>query len=300
MSNLLKLHVLMPTFNRADLLDQTLRQVLNQDCDESLWKLTVIDNASTDKTKEILKKYSNLNNNFEFIINPRNVGLFGNLNNCIDFAETQKFMIIHSDDSVVENFIPKALETIKNLEDTDLIIGPSKAYLLESNESLENWHSSELFTQGINKIDNFQFFNSLIKGSSNFIFAPSVIYDKNFFGADLRYSENYSFTSDFDLWLKVSLKKCTIGIYTEPLVICNIHPKRLSHLYAKTMRLEYVSICKKYLNLLNKSSNNYILSNGEVLKIRIRLIVYKLIIKFNLVPGFKIRRLILKIMDNFL
>ena len=67
MSNLLKLHVLMPTFNRADLLDQTLRQVLNQDCDESLWKLTVIDNASTDKTKEILKKYSNLNNNFERI-----------------------------------------------------------------------------------------------------------------------------------------------------------------------------------------------------------------------------------------
>ena len=69
-------------------------------------------------------------------------------------------------------------------------------------------------------------FLQLLSSGSTFFFAPSVIYDKDFFGDDLRYSLDYSFSSDLDLWMKAALKKGSIGIYDKPLVTCHIHQER--------------------------------------------------------------------------
>lgn len=292
-----QLHLLLPTYNRAHILESTLENVLNQDCDISLWHLTVVDNCSSDRTEEILKKYEKKHKNFDYTINDSNLGLFGNLNRCIDLSRTKKFMIIHSDDTVEKDLVSRAIEISKFFSNCGMIFGQSKAFLAASDETIENWNSSNLFGKGMHKITNNQFFNALMSSGSNFIFAPSVIYEKDFFN-DLRYSLEYSWTSDLDLWFKASKKKGFIGVYDKPLLTCHIHSERLSEKHSKKMRLEYLEVCKNYLNLMGSDYNIYGFKKKDLIMIYFKLLIYKIVISLGLVPGFKARRQISKFINK--
>lgn len=292
------LHLLMPTFNRAHILESTLENVMDQDCDESNWHLTVVDNCSTDNTVDILRRYSKIYNNFDYVVNESNLGLFGNLNRCIDLSKTKKFMIIHSDDSIENNLVTSAIEISKKLPGSGLIFGQSKVYISENDELLQTWYSSDLFSRGIHQIDNIAFMDALLSSGSTFFFAPSVIYDKFFFGSDLRYSLDYSFSSDLDLWMKVALKQGKVGIYDKPLVTCHIHKERLSEKHAKQMRLEYIDVCKKYLKFIQQNPQQHSLSKSAISFIKIKLLIFKFVINFRLVPGFKARRKIATILNK--
>ncbi len=50
--------ILMPTFNRADRIGNAIKSIVNQTYKD--WELLIIDNGSTDNTREIVEKYSTL------------------------------------------------------------------------------------------------------------------------------------------------------------------------------------------------------------------------------------------------
>ena len=47
--------IIIPNFNKEAFLDECIKSVINQDFKN--WKLYIIDDCSTDKSKEIIKKY---------------------------------------------------------------------------------------------------------------------------------------------------------------------------------------------------------------------------------------------------
>jgi len=49
----IKLSVIIPTYNKADLLQQTLDALSKQNLDVSQWQLVVVNDGSTDNTDEI-------------------------------------------------------------------------------------------------------------------------------------------------------------------------------------------------------------------------------------------------------
>lgn len=49
--------VIIPTYNRADLISITLDSLLNQDYPSEFYEILVVDNNSTDNTKEVVKEY---------------------------------------------------------------------------------------------------------------------------------------------------------------------------------------------------------------------------------------------------
>ena len=51
------LTIAIPTYNRCDLLEKTLRNVFSQEWIEKV-EVLVVDNASTDNTSEMIKKYN--------------------------------------------------------------------------------------------------------------------------------------------------------------------------------------------------------------------------------------------------
>ena len=66
-------------------------------------RVLVLDNCSTDRTEEIVRNFKDLA--CEFIRNPTNLGLFGNLNRCLEFAaETEFLHILHADDAIAPRF----------------------------------------------------------------------------------------------------------------------------------------------------------------------------------------------------
>lgn len=107
----IKISVCIPTFNRADLLDQTLQSVAAQK--EIPFEVIVTDNNSTDKTDEVghyyAKKYG-----FTYIKNKENLGMIGNWNKAISLAKGDYICLLHSDDLISPDWHEIWQDTIQN------------------------------------------------------------------------------------------------------------------------------------------------------------------------------------------
>lgn len=55
---MIKLTVILPTYNRGELLISTLDSLVAQDLERSLWEVVVVNNNSTDRTLELLQSYT--------------------------------------------------------------------------------------------------------------------------------------------------------------------------------------------------------------------------------------------------
>jgi glycosyltransferase involved in cell wall biosynthesis len=98
-----KVHLIttIPVFNGEAFLEQTLASVAQQTLKPD--RVIVLDNCSTDRTEEIVRNFTALN--CEFIRNERNLGLFGNLNRCLDYAAQTNFLhLLHADDTIKPEF----------------------------------------------------------------------------------------------------------------------------------------------------------------------------------------------------
>lgn len=96
-----KIITVIPVFNGEAFIAQTLESVARQTLKPD--RVVVLDNCSTDRTEEIVKNFSGVR--CEFIRNEKNLGLFGNLNRCLDFApETEFLHLLHADDTIEPEF----------------------------------------------------------------------------------------------------------------------------------------------------------------------------------------------------
>ena len=90
-----------PVYNGEQFLEKTLASVARQTRRPD--RVVVIDNRSTDRTEEIVKGFSGLT--CEFIRNPMNLGLFGNLNRSLELAPETRFLhLLHADDTISPEF----------------------------------------------------------------------------------------------------------------------------------------------------------------------------------------------------
>ena len=90
-----------PVFNGEAFIEKTLASVARQTRQPD--RVVVFDNGSTDQTEALVRNCPGLR--CEFIRNPANLGLFGNLNRCLELApETDFLQILHADDTVSPEF----------------------------------------------------------------------------------------------------------------------------------------------------------------------------------------------------
>jgi glycosyltransferase involved in cell wall biosynthesis len=292
-----KLHLLMPTYNRAHMLERTISALYLQDADPASWHLTVVDNASTDGTRDYLEACAARWSNFDFVINERNLGLFGNLNRCMDLARTQKFMIIHSDDDVDPSLVSSVLTFIDRHPTLQMCFGTCRALMEDTGEIIPHWYESKIIGEQDRVLSSNELLGALMRSASNFVFAPTVVYDRTFFSSDLRYSQDYKLTSDLDLWFRAAIRDPTVGFMAVPRITCRIHSERLSHEHAKAMRLEAVAIIRKHLSEVRRHGPK-VIDTRLALFISAKLRLFELAIRFGLVPAFKARRMIASALES--
>jgi glycosyltransferase involved in cell wall biosynthesis len=288
----------MPTYNRAHMLERTISTLYLQDADPAVWHLTVVDNASTDSTRDYLQACTARWSNFDYIINERNLGLFGNLNRCMDLSRTQKFMIVHSDDDVDASLVSSVLSFIDQHPAVQMCFGACRALLEDTGEIIPRWYDSKILGERDRILSSYEFLGVLMRSASNFIFAPTVVYDRTFFSSDLRYSQDYKLTSDLDLWFRVALRDPIVGFMSVPKITCRIHSERLSHGHAKAMRLEAVAIIRKHLGEIRHHGPKAVINTRLALFISAKLRLFELAIRFGLVPAFKARRMIMSALES--
>jgi hypothetical protein len=94
---------MIPAYNRTPYLESTLTSVLRQDPGPEEMEVAVVDDASTtDDPEPLVRRVGG--DRVTFIRQPRNLGQFANVNNCIERARGYWIHILHSDDLVLPGF----------------------------------------------------------------------------------------------------------------------------------------------------------------------------------------------------
>jgi glycosyltransferase involved in cell wall biosynthesis len=104
--------VMIPTYNRTEYLEQTLKCVLAQDLGPDKMHIEVIDNCSTESNPEaLIQKIGQ--DRVSYYRQPENIGLVGNLNTCIQHARGHLVHILHDDDLVAPGFYEQMQEAFE-------------------------------------------------------------------------------------------------------------------------------------------------------------------------------------------
>jgi len=116
--------IAIPTYNNEATIGNTITSCLNQDT-EIPYEVLVVNNASTDKTKEMIEVHKN--DKIKYVENDHTVTLYENHNACLDHASGRYVLFCHSDDRLeshaVETFARKLRE--RNFPKKYIIFGHS-------------------------------------------------------------------------------------------------------------------------------------------------------------------------------
>lgn len=98
--------VMIPTYNCAEYLRETLASVLAQDIGPDLMQIEVVDDCSTkDDPKAVVEELGK--GRVGFYRHPQNVGYIQNFNTCLQRSQGQLIHLLHGDDCVRDGFYRK-------------------------------------------------------------------------------------------------------------------------------------------------------------------------------------------------
>ena len=103
---MIKVSILIATYNEDKYIGRCLRSLLNQALPQSFYEILVINDGSTDRTKYALELFQKPNDKyFKVITNKENLGLPASLNIGIKASSGEYIVRVDSDDYVNQNFL---------------------------------------------------------------------------------------------------------------------------------------------------------------------------------------------------
>ncbi len=101
----------MPVYNDRDFIEESLESILSQTFRD--YHLIISDDASTDGSAEICRKYAEKDPRIQYIKNEENLGISRNMQFLLSQADTEFFMWAGDDDLYDPNFIEFHIDSLK-------------------------------------------------------------------------------------------------------------------------------------------------------------------------------------------
>ncbi|MDH8700769.1 glycosyltransferase EpsE [Dysgonomonadaceae bacterium PH5-43] len=103
-----RISILMAIYNCADTLEEAIDSLYNQTYNN--FKLILCDDASTDNTYEVAKKYAEKYDNIILLQNENNLKLAASLNKCLEYADTEYIARMDGDDISLPTRLEKEID----------------------------------------------------------------------------------------------------------------------------------------------------------------------------------------------
>ncbi|WP_282073734.1 glycosyltransferase family 2 protein [Polaribacter atrinae] len=259
--NIPLISIIIPTYNRALLIGDTLESILNQSFTD--WECIVVDDGSVDDTKSILKKYIDLDNRFQYYERPKD--RIKGPNSCRNFGFKKskgKFINWFDSDDILFKY---SLELwIKNFNSSiDAVIG--KCEIFDSGNGKKLSENKILSFGNIKKdyfVGNITYYVSGPVWRRTFLEKQQELFDE-----EIRYLD------DWDFNLRMIYQKPTIKFLDIPIFRYRFHPYSLSKQIEYSNFEEFKSECiarNKHLKLLskkdikNKQIESFLLKRYEI------------------------------------
>jgi GT2 family glycosyltransferase len=227
--------VAIPSYNKEKYIKRCIESALQNK--EHITKIILVDNNSTDKTLEIAKHYEP-----EIICykNDSNLGMAKNWNRCIDLCETEWLLILHADDELLPNAIPK-YEALIQKHPTLGLIHANSCSIVEGDLATKSFTTStqkEFWSKGLEAM------------TCNYGVCSAVMVRKEVYDTLGYFIESLS--SDAEMWSRIA-SKYDVGFITEPTVI--YHVSKSSTGYESLIK-RHVKDIKKDWDLLFTNSKS--------------------------------------------
>lgn len=222
--------VILPTYNCANFLPDSIRSILLQTCDS--YEIIVVDDGSTDDTKAVLYpfmqriKYINLGQN-KGPSTARNIG--------IQSAKGKYVAFIDADDLWLPEKLQTDIEYFEMYPEVNLVyskhIGIDEKGYVHSRGSKRRLPSGNIFIQ--------------LFSNQNFITTSTVVVQKEVFKTVGLFDERLSCCEDWDLWLRIAFCFKIMGI-NKYLVKYRHNPRSLTKNSANILEHQKLVINKIY------------------------------------------------------
>jgi glycosyltransferase involved in cell wall biosynthesis len=108
--------VAIPVFNQRGFIERAVQSAMRQDAEP---EVLVVDNASTDGTWEAVQKFAA--GGVKLHRNPRNLGLFGNFNRCLELAASPYLRLLSGDDALPPDCLGKEIDLLQGHADVAML-----------------------------------------------------------------------------------------------------------------------------------------------------------------------------------
>jgi glycosyltransferase involved in cell wall biosynthesis len=110
MSTTPRLSIGLPVYNAEEYLAESIEALLGQTFDD--FELIISDNASTDSTPDICRRYAARDGRIRYVRQPRNIGLAGNHNYVFEQSRGELFKWAASDDLYDRNLLRRCVDVL--------------------------------------------------------------------------------------------------------------------------------------------------------------------------------------------
>ena len=238
-----KVTILVPVFNGERYLSSSLDSILNQSYPNT--EVIVLDDASTDRTPEILASYGD---RIRTITQERNRGIYGNMNTGIESASGEYIAIYHSDDLYEPNIVTREVEFLSSHPEagavfcSDVFIDPDGAKTGQLELPAE--------IRGNQPLPYPTVLNTLLTYRNVFLRCPSCMVRADVYKAVGPYrDQQFRNTSDLEMYLRIA-RSYSIGVLED-----HLFKYRWGHgnsgqryRYLRTDEERYFTILDLYLN----------------------------------------------------
>ena len=217
----MKVSVALIVYNGANYMQTQLNSILNQT--HKVDEIIVVEDASTDNTREILLAYSKQNPRLFFINqNPENLGSYKSIEKAIKLCTGDLILLADHDDFWYSN---KVAATLKWFEANPTMNGVfTNGYLMDAEGEINNnynlWDSMSFPHEIINNANNLKLYINTVENAVT--------------GAAMAFRNNLPFLKNpfplikyliHDRWLAIHLaENNSLGILNEKLINYRLHP----------------------------------------------------------------------------
>lgn len=147
----INLSFVVPVYNSESLIAKCAESLINQET-KYRYNIIFVNDGSTDKSLEILKKYQRKNNNLIKIITQKNTGIAGARNKGLQYITGEYVSFVDSDDFITKDFVEKVLNAAyKN--NSEIVRTNYYEYSVDDNKIIKTGpnYENKKYTSGLGK-----------------------------------------------------------------------------------------------------------------------------------------------------
>ena len=204
-----KVSVVIPTYNRESFIEETIESVLNQTFKD--FEIIVVDDGSTDNTKEKLKRFGTKIK----LIEQKNSERAVSRNNGVKNSNSEYIAFLDSDDIWIKDKLEKQVNILNTRPNVILAYGQC----LRINEKSK---PIKIAKRQLNGFSGRVYENLLLR---NFITSPTPLVRREYFNKTSGFQSQYIPYEDWEYWIRFSLMG-DFHFIEEPVAYYRVHKEQ--------------------------------------------------------------------------